>query len=343
MTIKLEIEAAGWPEIYITNFFYDEESIKFSFYKLKKAKKNFSYLKHEFHLKELKHFGPYFSADKDTDVVYKKKYGMLTPRCLNIPSFSGKIKNIPFDIDAPLGEIKFLPDYDVTEDAYYFLDFSFESEELNITTGTDKIEFVVGKDIPNTPDFMACQDGLSEFQKNFTFRKKREKQIQIKNEKQSQKAIKALKQKLLANDLIRNNQLNDSELSLSFIKTAILEYCSEKIIEIPAEDIGTVNTPDIDYLNILRVFQNKSEGSVRFDNLSSSYLPNEVSISFIFNDEEHLWNFEQHSDHLSEEFFSLFMELQNKINNGGFIFFDECDYPTFMYVKKEIASLFQSV
>ncbi len=154
--------------------------------------------------------------------------------------------------------------------------------------------------------------------------------------KQSAEAIVAVLQK---NEILPKSVKGSSVSDLSDLKNLLVSHNSDSYIEIWTEDWGTDNDIDKDYVDLLKLFEKKSKGSIKFSNLESKNTGGSVHISFSVNGALYDWEFGQVFDHFSEEFEEYFLELQKTLSNNRYIYLSGGDMPEYILLPKDVANL----
>lgn len=162
MTIlKEDIKAAGWPEKYITHVTFVKNTLCLTVLELKKAKSSFRYETKHISIKGISHLAMYIRNNKER-VVSEKHLGEEEPSCVNVPGLYAMVKGHPFD--------------DLVNDGWFWLDFTFEADSLEMQKSDEVVKVSLKDDISSMPTFRDCFDTLDYFKQNLKARESKRRQ-----------------------------------------------------------------------------------------------------------------------------------------------------------------------
>jgi hypothetical protein len=318
ISIREEIEAARWPEIFVTDVIYKSNFLSFTFLKLRKSKKSFSYNYYSFKTTGITYIDVTILNRPRGDSGCVEIYDFSTGYCSYAPGFAGMSAGImgnPFVETDRNGETN-------------RLEILFESDSLEVVNLKKSEIFSVGTDFEKLPEVVRCSDTLNEFKINLRYRRE---QAEKKNKKRD---ISKMINVLLDEGLIENKKIREEKLNYKELRQYLLESNFLKSIELPVENIGCEVDADEHYVDLLKYLEMNSNDAMELSNIESMFENDVVEIRFLLNMKEHNWSFEQSSDSLAEEFVDLFCSLQDELSSGGYLYFENSDYPSFLFVPR---------
>jgi hypothetical protein len=320
MSIRKEIEAAKWPEIYITDVKNTSDSLSFSFLKLRSSKKALTYNYYSFMATGITYLAVTILTEPRGEPGCVEIFDFSTGNCSYAPGFAGMsagIKGNPFVKDDSSKEMN-------------RLEILFESDSLDVVNLNKTEIFSVGVDFEKMPKIVRCADTLGEFKINLKYR--REQAAKKQRNFDFDKLVKVL----LSENLIDESKLSKQKLNYQELRQLILESNLSSLIELPVEDIGSDMDAGEHYVELLKLLANNSNGAMQFSNFEFNQENDVIEIKFLLNNKAHCWSLNQTSDHLSEDFIDSFCSLQDELSSGGYLYFEYSDYPQLLFVPRSV-------
>jgi hypothetical protein len=320
MSIREEIKAARWPQIFVTDVVYKSDFLSLTFLKVRKSKKSLSYNYYSFVTKGITYFSVTILNGPRGLPGCIEIFDFSTGYCSYAPGFasmSAGVKGNPFvatDRNKEMNRLEIL----------------FESDSLEVVK-LNKIEkFSVATDFERLPEIMGCSDTLNEFKINLKYRQ--EQAAKKKRNFDFNKLVKVL----LNESLIDEKDLPEKKLNYEQLRQLLLESNLSSLIELPIEDIGSDMEPGEYYIYFLKLLEKNSNGAMQFSNFEFNQDNDVIELNFLLNNKAHCWSLEQLSDHLSEDFIDLFCSLQDGLESGGYLYFEYDDYPQLLFVPRSV-------